>query len=73
MTSSLAETVAAEIRAEMARQHKNQWDLAECLGITRSVISLRLNGHRPFKLTEVELLADYFGVPITSLIRERAA
>lgn len=73
MTSSLAETVAAEIRAEMARQRKNQDDLADCLGIARSVISLRLNGHRAFKLTEVERLAEYFGVPITSLIRERVA
>jgi transcriptional regulator with XRE-family HTH domain len=73
MASSLAEIVAAEIRAEMGRQRKSQDDLADVLGIARSVISLRLNGHRPFKLAEVELLADYFGVPITSLIRDRAA
>jgi transcriptional regulator with XRE-family HTH domain len=73
MASSLAEIVAAEIRAEMGRQRKSQDDLADVLGIARSVISLRLNGHRPFKLAEVEQLADYFGVPITSLIRERVA
>ena len=73
MTSSLAATVAAEIRAEMGRQQKSQEDLADVLGIARSVISLRLNGHRSFKLAEIEQLADYFGVPITSLIRERVA
>ncbi len=73
MASSLAEIVAAEVRAEMGRQRKSQDDLADVLGIARSVISLRLNGHRPFKLAEVELLADYFGVPLTSLIRERVA
>jgi transcriptional regulator with XRE-family HTH domain len=73
MTSSLAATVAAEIRAEMGRQQKSQEDLADVLGTARSVISLRLNGHRPFKLDEVQRLADYFGVPITALIRERVA
>jgi transcriptional regulator with XRE-family HTH domain len=73
MTYSLQDAVAAEVRAEMARQHKYQEDIAQVLGISRVVVGMRLNGRTPFKLNEVEALAAYFGVPISSLIRERAA
>jgi len=72
MTCSLAENVAAEIRAEMGRQRKSHEDLAQVLGIARSAVTVRLLGQRPFKLAEVERLAEYFGVPLSSLIRERA-
>jgi transcriptional regulator with XRE-family HTH domain len=73
MTFSLSESVAAEVRAEMARQSKTQADLGRVLGLVQPAISLRLRGKRPFKLNELDRLARYFGVPISSLIRERAA
>lgn len=73
MTCSLAETVAAEIRAEMARQRKTQSDVAECLDFDRASLSLRLSGKRDFKLSELERIAEFLDVPLASLIRERAA
>jgi transcriptional regulator with XRE-family HTH domain len=73
MTESLSDAVAGEIRAEQARQRKTQEDLAQCLGITPQAVSRKLAGERPLRLDEVQRLADYFGVPITSLIRERVA
>lgn len=57
----------------MGRQRKEQKDLAEALGVTQATISRRLSGERPFSLNDLERLAAYFGVPLASLIRERAA
>ncbi len=73
MTFSLSQSVAAEVRAEMARQSKTQADLGRVLGVVQPAISLRLRGKRPFKLDELERLADYFDVPLSSLIRGRVA
>jgi len=57
----------------MARQSKTQADLGRVLGVVQPAISLRLRGKRPFKLDELERLADYFDVPLSSLIRGRVA
>lgn len=57
----LSVTVAAAVRAEMARQRVSQQQLAERLGWSQQKISRRLNGDVPFgldELTEVAVAVD---------------
>ena len=65
--------LAANIRAELARNGKTQADLAELLGITRQGVSQRLLGRVDFRLRELSLIADFLGVTVTALLGEAAA
>lgn len=60
--------VTANIRAEVARKGKNQGDLAKLLGITRQGISQRMLGRVDFRVSEVQKIADYLGVPMAALL-----
>jgi plasmid maintenance system antidote protein VapI len=51
--------VAAEIRAEMARQQRKQGDLAEALGISKAGMSQRLNGRQELTVNEVVRIAEW--------------
>lgn len=69
-------SIAAEVRAEMARQRKTREDLARILGFTKQAVSLRLTGQQSFRAEELKATADWLGVPIsqfTSPVREGAA
>ncbi len=57
----------------MARRHLLHDDIAQVLGISRPGVGMRLNGRTPFRLSEIERLAEYFDVPVSALIRERVA
>ena len=61
------EIVAANIRAEMARQRKSQTDLAAALGTTQQAISARFNAKTPFSIEQVTRAADFLGVPASVL------
>ncbi len=63
MTDGLQHTVAAEIRAEMARQRKTQQDLAGQLGISAQQVGQRLGGKIAFDVRELGVIADYLDVP----------
>lgn len=68
--------IAAEVRAEMSRQHKTQDDLALVLGLSQQTISPRMRGMRSFRAEELKAIAEWLQVPITqftSPVRERAA
>lgn len=67
-TTKTYELVAAEIRAEMARQRMTQATLAERLGIDRSTISRKLAGEHPFDLLDLERIADVLGVPLSRFL-----
>lgn len=54
--------IAAEIRAEVARQRKRQNEMAAILGLTQQGLSLKLNGYRPFTAEELARLAAFLGV-----------
>lgn len=74
----LSATVAATIRAEMARQRVTQRQLVERLGWTQPYISRRMAGHVAFDVDELSAIADAIGVPTediisTSLAAHRAA
>lgn len=73
MPQSLAERVAGEVRAEMARQHVSQSEVAQKLGVTQQTLSKRLIGLRPIDLAELEQLAAVLGVPVTQFLNGAAA
>lgn len=58
----LPEAVAAEIRAELARQRLSARRAAARLGWTQAYLSRRLNGDVPFDVEDIEALADLLGV-----------
>lgn len=57
--------IAAEVRAELARQQKSQRDVAAILGLPQQSIQMRLAGKTPFRAEELAILAEGLGVPIS--------
>lgn len=68
--SETRERIAANVRAEVARQRKTQAQLAGRLGITQQAMSRRLHGFTPFSVDELAIVADEVGVTVSSLIGE---
>lgn len=64
--------VADNVRAEAARRGKNQNDLAELLGISRQGVSQRLLGRIEFRVGELQAIAAFLNVPITTLVPDQA-
>lgn len=62
-------TIAAEIRAEAARQSIERGELARRAGMSRSSLYLKLAEKRALTLTDVQRLADALGVPMWRLVR----
>lgn len=61
----VSDLVAAEVRAELARQQMPGVRAARALGWTQNYISVRLRGDVPFSLADLEVMADLLGVPVT--------
>jgi transcriptional regulator with XRE-family HTH domain len=59
--------VAAEIRAHLARQGKDQRELATALQVSSATVSRWLAGRVPITITTAERIAEYLDVPITAL------
>lgn len=68
MQSSAAKIVSRHVKAEMVRNGKTQTDLAELLDLTQQAVSRRLIGRTPFPMTEILVLAQYFGVDVAYLL-----
>lgn len=64
---TMAEVIAAEIRAEMARQGISQRELGERLGFTQAGVSRRLLGQKPLEVDDVERIAEALGVSMQQL------
>lgn len=74
MPNDVRAKIAAEVRAEMARQCKTQRDAAAALGLPQPNVQLRLAGKRAFRAEELAVLADWLGVPAAQFLpTERAA
>jgi hypothetical protein len=75
MTQSLSASVAAEIRAEMARQGVSQTKLSEVLGRSQAYVSRRLveAPEVPFHLADLECIAQHLGVPMAHFLPVDAA
>lgn len=70
------QTIAAEVRAEMARQRKTHQELADVLGFTKQAVSIRLRGLRSFRAEELVAAANWLNVPVSQFAptaREGAA
>ncbi|AMS03532.1 helix-turn-helix DNA binding protein [Gordonia phage Guacamole] len=61
-------TVAANVRAELARRQVAAQQLAEGIGLSRVTLSRRLNGHAPWTIDEIAATAEFLNVPVESLI-----
>lgn len=55
--------VAAEVRAEIAKQGIEISALAEDSGVPRGRLSNRLNEHREFTLAELNAVGEVLGIP----------
>jgi transcriptional regulator with XRE-family HTH domain len=65
---SLNDRVAAEIRAEMARQRLTLRELAETLGVSHTWVGNRLTSVQPIDFVDVEKVAAALGVPVSRLL-----
>lgn len=71
-TTEIRQRIAAEVRAEMARQRLTQRDVAKVLDLTQPAVQLRLVGTRAFRAEELVKLADALGVPAAQFLAEDA-
>lgn len=68
---TLADHVAANVRAEMAVRRLTSADLARVLHIGQRAASRRLSGELDFSLNEADAIARWLDVPRAELMRER--
>ena len=71
-TSTATDRVAANIRAEMARQRLSQSAVAGAVGMSPAAMSQRLTGKTPIDVNELVRLAAVLDIPAESLLRESA-
>lgn len=64
------EAVAGEVRAALARQRVAQGVVAEALGVSQAAVSRRMNGHIPFDVAQLGVIAELAQVRISDLIPE---
>jgi len=69
----VSQRVAANVRAEMARQRIPQVALADALGITQQSVSARLRGAVDFSVPELDLVARLLNVSAALLLGSEPA
>lgn len=62
------EAVAAEVRAEMARQSLTTSTIADRIGVRRATIATRINGLAAFRSSELHGVARVLGLPAAELV-----
>lgn len=60
--------IAAEIRAELARQGKSASELSIGTGIRRDTLRRRLNGTYPLLAEELLAICLYLNIPVATLV-----
>lgn len=68
MTNNPREAVAANLRAEIARQRKRQADLADLWGMSEMAVSRRLTGRASISTEHLLAAAAWLGVESSSLL-----
>lgn len=71
-TTEIREQIAAEVRAELARQRLTQRQVAQILDMKQPAVQLRLAGTRPFRAEELVKLAGALSVPVSRFVPEHA-
>lgn len=69
--SSPSQWVAAEVRAELARQRRTVVGLSEVTGIPLATLNRRLNRDSKFTIDEIDAIAVALGVPVADLLPAR--
>lgn len=59
---------AAAVRSNLARTHTTITEAAAELGISRSALSRKVNGHTPFKSEEIRIIADLMHIHPVELL-----
>lgn len=66
-------TIAANVRAEVARAGRSQSEIATALGLSQTGVSRRLSGRVAFDGPELAALAALLDVPVAAFFGESAA
>ena len=67
-TPNTRETIAAEVRASLARSGQPASWLSERSGISKTSLSLKLKGQRSFSVEELLVVADVLGIDAGALL-----
>ena len=59
---------AAAVRSNLARTYTTITEAATELGISRTTLSRKVNGHTPFKADEIRILAGLMGIQPAELL-----
>ena len=70
-TQTFRQRVAAEVRAEMARQKRTGVELAAVLRCSQQSASRRLVDGQGLSLDDLPLIADWLGLKVTDLLPSR--
>lgn len=73
MGEDFTKRVAAEVRAEMARQKVSQETLCTRIGMSQSTLSRRITGEYPFDTSELARIAAALGVPVARFLPNEVA
>jgi len=68
LQDEVREIVASNLRALMARRRVTATHMAKELGVSQPSMSRRLNGQQALDVEELVWLADYFEVPVATLL-----
>ena len=68
MNTTNQRITAAAVRSNLARTYTTITDAATELGISRSTLSRKVNGHAPFKADEIRTLANLMGIQPAELL-----
>jgi len=71
-TPALPDRVAVNVRAEMAAQRRSAVQLASLLAIGHRAALRRVNGEMPFSLGELDKVAAWLDVSVSSLMAARS-
>ena len=67
-TNTNQRITAAAVRSNLARTYTTITEAATELGISRSTLSRKVNGHTPFKTDEIRILANLMGIQPAELL-----
>lgn len=68
MKSNVAVRVAENVRVELGRRNLAKTTLVPVLGVSYTAVQRRLTGELPMDIVELDALAAFFSVPLTTLL-----
>lgn len=65
---SLTASIAAAVKAELARRDLSGNDLAPVLGLGRNAVYSRLRGEQPFDVDELQRIVSFLSISVDDLL-----